>query len=90
MKKSFLLGVVYRPDYSKMLDETDGPSIIEKNIRKATEITNHIMVTGDFNIDMRNSESNLTSTLTDIYETFSLKQAVKNQLELILKQAKLQ
>ena len=76
-KKSFLLGVLYRPNYSKMLDDTDGPSILEKNIRKATEISNQIIVTGDFNINMRNPENNLTIALKDTYETFSLQQIIK-------------
>ena len=77
MKKSFLVGVLYRPSYSKMLDDTDGPSTLEKNIRKATEITNQLIITGDFNIDLRDEENNLTTSLKDTYETFSLKQIVK-------------
>lgn len=76
IKSSFMLGAVYRPEYSDIM-KNDGESIIEENIRKATEITNNIIITGDFNIDMSDPTHKNTQLLTDIYETYGLKQYIK-------------
>ena len=73
-KQSFLLGVIYRPQYSLMLDDTLGESTLEKNIRKASEITSNIVVTGDFNIDMRKKEDNNTINLKNTFKSYCLKQ----------------
>ena len=51
IKQSFMLGAIYRSEYTDTMND-DGESKIEENIRKATEITNNIIITGDFNIDM--------------------------------------
>ena len=77
MKNSFLLGVVYRPDYSQMIDDSEKESTLEKNIRKAAEISNQIVITGDFNIDIRNPNDKFCSSLKDIYKPYSLKQYIK-------------
>ena len=52
-KTSFMLGVIYRPDYSDILyGKENSESQIENNIRKVAEISNKIIVTGDLNVDM--------------------------------------
>ena len=51
-KNSFLLGVLYRPDYSKLLYDKE-ESTLEKNIKQASLISNQIFITGDFNINTR-------------------------------------
>ena len=77
-KNSFLLGVVYKTNYSLLLEEDkNGESIIEKNIRKATEISNRIVITGDFNTDVLNPVDKATKDLVRIYEEYSLTQQIK-------------
>ena len=75
-KESILLGVVYRPNYSDMLSEETGESKLEENIKKATEISQNIIVMGDYNIDMK-TKSEDTQTLKSIYKTYSLSQHIK-------------
>ena len=77
-KNSFLLGVVYRTNYSLALEEDEnGESIIEKNVRKATEISNRIVIAGDFNTDILNPVDKATKDLVKIYEEYSLTQQIK-------------
>ena len=85
-KESFLLGVIYRPDYSDLLNlqqsssdvlnDDSGESPIEKNIRAATEISRNIIITGDFNVDMKNIENSNTQILKNIYKSYSLSQKI--------------
>ena len=77
VKESFMLGVIYRSEYTDVIKESEGESKIEENIRKATEISNHLIITGDFNIDMSNKEDKDTQTLTNIYHSFGLQQYIK-------------
>ena len=76
VKESFMLGVIYRSEYTDVIKESEGESKIEENIRKATEISNHLIITGDFNIDMSNKEDKDTQTLTNIYHSFGLQQYI--------------
>ena len=77
-KNSFLLGVVYRTNYSLSLEEDEnGESIMERNIRKATEISNRIVIAGDFNTDVLNPVDKATKDLVKIYEEYSLTQQIK-------------
>ena len=77
MKESFMLGVIYRSEYTDVIKETEGESKLEENIRKATEISNNLIVTGDFNIDMSDKESKDTQTLTNLYNSYGLQQYIK-------------
>ena len=74
-KNSFLLGVLYRPDYSKLLYDKE-ESTLEKNIKQASLISNQIFITGDFNINIRDPQNVDTITLKDIYKTYGLKQHI--------------
>ena len=77
IKQSFMLGLVYRADYTDMLAETLNETIIEKNIRKASEISNKLIITGDFNVDMFNKENNQTKQLKTIYKAYGMSQQIK-------------
>ena len=76
IKESFLLGLIYKPNYSDMLQENKEESILENNIRKATEVSNRIIICGDFNIDMKTPENLQTQQLSTLYETYQLKQFI--------------
>ena len=76
-KESFMLGVISRAEYTDVIKETEGESKLEENIRKATEISNNLIVTGDYNIDMSDKESKDTQTLTNIYHSYGLQQYIK-------------
>ena len=76
-RNSFLLGVVYRPSYSNMLDENEGDSLLELSIQRATEITNRMIITGDFNVNLNEPETSNPSTLIDIMKTYKLSQLIK-------------
>ena len=75
-KESFLLGTIYRPDYTDMMKEENGESKIEENVRKACEISNNFIITGDFNIDDSDKDSPLTKQLNAIYSSYNLSQYV--------------
>ena len=78
-KNNFLLGVIYRPEYSLLLQENeDGESALEKNIRKASEISNRIVILGDFNIDLLNKSHKNTKYLYSILNSYNLTQHIKN------------
>ena len=85
---SFLLGLFYRPDYSQLLQENDdGESPLEKNIREASEISNRIVIVGDFNIDLKNFNKNTKDILT-IGDTYSLTQQIKKDTRVDLNTGK--
>ena len=75
---SFLLGLFYRPDYSMILQENEeGESPLEQNIRQASELSNRIVIVGDFNIDLKNPKNRNTKDLITICDTYSLSQQIK-------------
>ena len=75
-KQSFMLGILYRADYTDILNPNiiSNETAIENNIRKANEISNKIILAGDFNVDISNSESRDTQILKNIYESYGLSQ----------------
>ena len=75
-KASFMLGVVYRAEYTDIISERPGESKLEENIRKASEISNRLILTGDLNIDIK-SKSELANQLKDVYKSYGLSQYVK-------------
>ena len=76
-QKNFWLGVLYRPNYSMILNEEQGESILEQNISKVTEKTSQIILTGDFNIDIKDKNHNDTITLKNICKAYGMSQYVK-------------
>ena len=88
-KRSFLLGLIYKPNYSDMLQENKEESILENSIRRASEVSNRIIICGDFNIDMKTPENLQTQQLSTLYETYQLKNnSSQSPQELIHQQEK--
>ena len=81
IKEPFLLGLLYKPEYSDMLESRkeseNEESILENNVRKATQVSNRLIICGDFNIDMKSPNNPKTKQLTNMYETYQLKQYIK-------------
>ena len=75
-KASFMLGVVYRAEYTDVINEKPGECKLEENIRKASEITNRLILTGDLNINT-NSTNIKTIHLKEVYKCYGLSQYVK-------------
>ena len=75
-KSSFMLGTMYRASYTDTLDEQNGECKIEENIRKVSEISDNLIMTGDFNIDLNNEKHKDTIKLSNIYDTYGLTQLV--------------
>lgn len=77
-KQSFMLGTIYRPEYTDIMHEPDdGESKIEENIRKACEISDRLIITGDLNIDTSDKTSHLTKQLNNIYSSYNLTQLIQ-------------
>ena len=72
----FLLGTIYRPDYSDMMKSKDGETKLEINIQQASEKNQNIIVMGDLNIDMASKNKNKTS-LNHIFKSYNLKQLIR-------------
>ena len=74
-KESFILGLVYRADYTDLLNEKQGECKLEENIRKVSEITNRVIIAGDFNIDNLCPNTN-SEQLKNIYKCYGLSQLI--------------
>ena len=86
---SFLLGVIYRPEYSQLLQANeDGESTLEENLRKASELSNRLVVLGDFNIDMLNPNTKNAKYLNSIFDTYNLTQHIKKVTRIDLNSGK--
>ena len=78
VKQSFMLGVVYRNEYTDLMKENEAAECkIEENVRRASEISDRLIITGDFNIDDSDTSSNLTKQLNNIYNSYSLVQLIR-------------
>ena len=75
-KYNFLLGVLYRPEYTDMLKENGEESLLETNVRTATEIARNVILLGDFNINYGNKSAHLTQKLEDLCSTNGLSQQI--------------
>ena len=75
-KNSFMLGTIYRASYTDTLEDINGESKLEENIRKASELSNSLIVTGDYNIDMNAVNHRDTIKLQHIYEPYGLQQLI--------------
>ena len=75
-KQSFMLGIVYRASYTDLIYESENETTIERNIRKACEISNNIILCGDYNIDMSSPTDKLTQILNNIYTSYGLTQFI--------------
>ena len=75
-KYSFLLGVIYRADYTDILKEDLEESILENNIRRASETAKNVILVGDFNVDYGTSTNRLTEKLENVCTTNGLRQQI--------------
>ena len=87
-KQSFMLGTIYRTEYTDILHNDKNESTLEENIRKVSEITNNIIVTGDLNVDMLNNDSKDTQALKDSFESYSLTQHITKATRVNMKTMK--
>jgi hypothetical protein len=77
-KKSFLLGTIYRAEYTEILKEDDKESKFEEHIRKATEMSDSIIVIGDFNADVtKGSTCKNTVNIKNTCKNYGLEQFIK-------------
>ena len=76
-KESFMLGTIYRASYTETLSTKSGESKLEENIRKASEISNRLIINGDYNVDLLKENNKQTQTLNNIYESYGLQQYIK-------------
>ena len=75
-KFSFLLGVIYRADYTDTLQETLEESLLENNIRRACETAKSVVLLGDFNINYAKAENHLRDKLENVCATYGLSQVI--------------
>ena len=71
---SFLLGILYRPDYSKLFTEN---SNFEDHLQRVLEISKNVVITGDFNVDLFQDNSSETKNLKSMLHTYGFKQHLK-------------
>ena len=74
-KTSFLLGVLYRPEYSDML--TNDKESLEENILNAIAISKNTILTGDFNADLLDPNKVATKQLKNILKSNGFIQHIK-------------
>ena len=75
-KFSFLLGVLYRAEYTDTLKETLDECLLENNIRKVSEKAKSVVLVGDFNINYSNYEDKMREKLENICTTNGLYQLI--------------
>ena len=76
-RNGFLLGALYRPDYSDMLHDKESESKFEKNIRKVTSISKNSIMLGDFNVNLIENKKPDTKKLKNIFKTYGFRQIIK-------------
>ena len=75
---SFILGLVYRAEYSELLQEKENGTLLETQLNELTTINNNILVMGDFNCDTANTKKDkTTSKLNEVFDEFNMKQEIK-------------
>ena len=76
-KNGFMLGALYRPDYSKMLQQKSIESTLEENIRLVTENSTNSLILGDFNVNLLQNKKPETKSLRNIFKMYGFKQLIK-------------
>ena len=72
---SFLLGVLYRPDYSNFFKDN---SKFEDHLQKVLEKSKNVIITGDFNIDLFQDNCKNTKNLNNLLHTYGFRQHIQN------------
>ena len=76
-KNGFMLGALYRPDYSKMLQQINTESTLEENIRVVTENSKNSLILGDFNANLLQNKKPEAKSLKNIFKMYGYKQLIK-------------
>ena len=72
------LGVMYRSEYTELLDESGDVTIFEENIKKAHEKSKNILLIGDLNCNVAaDNPDKPTEVLTEICNTYGLNQLIR-------------
>ena len=78
-EKNFILGVVYRANYTDLIYEKDDVPPLETILNEASIKTNRVIVVGDFNCDVSaQNRDPETNGLEQIFNRMSMKQMIKS------------
>ena len=73
-KPSFILGTIYRSEYTDLLNEKENGTLLEKQLNEMTTINNNIVVIGDLNCDTEIEEKDkCTRTLLEVFDGLTMK-----------------
>ena len=77
-KPSFILGTIYRSEYTDLLNEKENGTLLEKQLNEMTTINNNIVVIGDLNCDTEIEEKDkCTRTLLEVFDGLTMKQLIE-------------
>ena len=77
-KPSFILGIVYRSEYTDLLHEKENGTLLEAQLNEMTTINNNIVVVGDFNCDTATTKPDKnTRTLEEVFDGLTMKQLIE-------------
>ena len=76
-KPSFILGVVYRAEYTELLQEKENGTLLEAQLNEMIAINNNVVVVGDFNCDTANIKKDKeTKKLIQIFDELNMNQEI--------------
>ena len=75
-RRSFMLGTVYRSEYTDVHIVENAESTLEENIRKASELSSNLIVVGDFNADTSDPTSKIAEEIKTSYSMYGLNQLI--------------
>ena len=88
-KPSFILGLVYRADYTELLKENENGTFLEQQLNEITTRNNNIVVVGDFNCNTATENTdNDTNRLIEIFDSFNMKQMINKPTRINMKTMK--
>ena len=77
-KQSFLLGTIYRAEYTNLLQEIEEETLLERYLQQAHKICNNVIVLGDLNADVKlESECPKGKKVHDIFTTYGMNQIIE-------------
>ena len=74
---NFIIGTVYRANYTELLTGNENGSTLELQLDAATTKNSRVIVVGDLNCDTANEKpNNATNALNEVFSTLSMKQYI--------------
>ena len=74
---NFIIGTVYRANYTELLTGNENGSMLELQLDAATTKNSRVIVVGDLNCDTATEKpNNATNALNEIFSTLSMKQYI--------------